>query len=52
MSDSSEKVDDDCNRLFDELDRVLKVGGKYMCVSLAQDHILVKLLTTFKEKLN
>ncbi len=51
MSDSSEKVDDDCNRLFDELDRVLKVGGKYMCVSLAQDHILVKLLTTFKEKL-
>jgi ubiquinone/menaquinone biosynthesis C-methylase UbiE len=50
MSDISEKVQDDCNKLFAELDRVLKVGGRYICVSLAQDHILDKILSSFKEK--
>jgi len=50
MSDSSEKVDDDCNKLFAELDRVLTIGGRYMCVSLAQEHILDKLLSSFREK--
>ena len=50
MSDSSEKVDDDCNKLFAELDRVLKIGGRYICVSLAQEHISDKILSSFKEK--
>jgi ubiquinone/menaquinone biosynthesis C-methylase UbiE len=50
MSDYSEKVVDDCDRLFNELDRVIKVGGRYMCVSLAQDHILDKIITSFVDK--
>lgn len=36
--------------MFSEIDRVLKTGGRYLCVSLAQDHILDKLLNSFKEK--
>ena len=29
--------------------RVMKVGGRYMCVSLAQDHVLECLMDNFKE---
>ncbi|RNA07448.1 methyltransferase 13, partial [Brachionus plicatilis] len=50
MSDYSEKVDQDVDKMFNEIDRVLRVGGRYMCISLAQDHILNKLLESFKEK--
>ena len=32
------------------MDRVLKVGGKYMCISLAQEHILDKLLDSFEKR--
>ena len=38
-----EKVD----RLFSEVERVLKVGGRYVFVSLAQEHILVKVMVCF-----
>ena len=37
-------------KFFNEIDRVLKVGGRYMCISLAQDHILNSLVNSFKEK--
>jgi ubiquinone/menaquinone biosynthesis C-methylase UbiE len=50
MSDNSESVYQDVDRMFNELDRVLKVGGRYMCISLAQDHILEKLINSFVEK--
>ena len=50
MSDESEKVFSDADRFFNEIDRVLKPGGRYMCISLAQDHILNKLVSVFKEK--
>lgn len=33
--------------LCQEIDRVLRVGGRYICVSLLQEHILVKLLEFF-----
>ena len=29
--------------------RVMKVGGRYLCVSLAQDHVLECLMDNFKE---
>ena len=48
--DPNEKVNEDADRLFNEVDRVLKVGGRYVCISLAQDHILDKLLRSFKDK--
>lgn len=50
MSDESEQVVEQSEKFFSEIDRVLKVGGRYMCISLAQDHILSKLVGSFKEK--
>ena len=50
MSDESELVLEQADKFFNEIDRVLKVGGRYMCISLAQDHILGKLVTSFQEK--
>lgn len=36
------------NRMWSEVARVLKVSGRYMCITLAQDHILSALLDHFK----
>jgi ubiquinone/menaquinone biosynthesis C-methylase UbiE len=47
MSDTSEKVFEEADRMFAEIDRVLKTSGRYICISLAQDHILSKLLTSY-----
>jgi ubiquinone/menaquinone biosynthesis C-methylase UbiE len=33
--------------MFSEIKRVLKYGGRYICITLAQDHILEKLLDNF-----
>ena len=33
--------------MYKEIDRVLRVGGRYVCVSLLQEHILLKLLQFF-----
>lgn len=38
---------DKVDRMFSEVGRVLKMGGRYICVTLAQDHILEKLLECF-----
>lgn len=40
-----QKVD----RMFQEVGRVLKIAGRYLCITLAQDHILQKLLQYFNE---
>ncbi|XP_026468602.1 methyltransferase-like protein 13 [Ctenocephalides felis] len=37
------------DKLFSEISRVLKVGGRYVCVSLLQEHILKKLLDYFPQ---
>ena len=51
MSDeNAQKANENSERLFNEIDRVLKVGGRYMCISLAQEHIASRLLETFAEK--
>nr|CAD7409038.1 unnamed protein product [Timema cristinae] len=47
MSDTSPETDRKINKLFSEIDRVLRVGGRYVCVSLLQSHILLKLLEFF-----
>ena len=39
-----EKVD----RMFAEIRRVLKTSGRYLCVTLAQTHVLEKLLSAFE----
>ena len=36
------------NRMFDEVGRVLRIAGRYICITLAQQHILEKLLRHFE----
>lgn len=36
-------------KMFSEIDRVLKVGGRYVCISLLQPHILQLLVQSFSE---
>jgi ubiquinone/menaquinone biosynthesis C-methylase UbiE len=51
MSDEqADTSNENVNKMFNEIDRVLNVNGKYICITLAQDHILQKLLSTFTEK--
>ncbi|XP_015114910.1 eEF1A lysine and N-terminal methyltransferase homolog [Diachasma alloeum] len=35
------------NRFFDEISRVLRRGGRYICISLLQEHILRKIVAYF-----
>lgn len=49
MVDDSEAVNEDINKLFFEIGRVLKLGGRYVCISLMQDHILNKVLQYFPD---
>eukprot|EP00118_Oscarella_pearsei_P016535 m.158478 g.158478 ORF g.158478 m.158478 type:complete len:692 (+) comp38743_c0_seq11:626-2701(+) len=47
MSGEESEVEGDVSRMFVEIRRVLKPGGRYFCLSLAQDHILNALLDRF-----
>lgn len=49
MPDDSDESKTRIDKLLHEVDRVLRVGGRYVCVSLLQEHILEKLLE-FSEK--
>lgn len=50
MPDDSQPVCDNVVRMFDEIGRVLESGGRYVCVSLAQEHILRIVVTYFSDK--
>ena len=41
-------TDDKTVQSVAEIERVLKIAGRYLCISLAQDHILKKLLEKFE----
>ncbi|XP_070531894.1 eEF1A lysine and N-terminal methyltransferase-like [Ptychodera flava] len=47
MPDSSEEVLQKVDRMFSEINRVMKIGGRYICISLSQKHILQKVLDYF-----
>jgi Methyltransferase domain len=47
VSEDTESVRDDAQRMFCEIARVLRPKGRYMCVTLAQEHVLSRLLTFF-----
>ncbi|XP_064615984.1 LOW QUALITY PROTEIN: eEF1A lysine and N-terminal methyltransferase-like [Liolophura sinensis] len=49
MTDDSEEVSSKVDQMFKEIGRVLRQGGRYVCVSLLQDHILRKVLKYFPE---
>lgn len=45
MPDDSEETNMSIDKYFSEIKRVLKFGGRYLCITLLQSHILKKLLT-------
>ena len=50
FTDTNEATLQTVNSMLDEINRVLRVGGRYVCVSLAQEHILKKVLDYFPEQ--
>ncbi|XP_007525255.1 eEF1A lysine and N-terminal methyltransferase isoform X1 [Erinaceus europaeus] len=38
------------DRMLAEVDRVLKVGGRYLCISLAQEHVLKTVVKRFSQE--
>ncbi|KAK7084434.1 Methyltransferase-like protein 13, partial [Halocaridina rubra] len=50
MTDSSPEVVSLIDKYFTELSRVLRVGGRYVCVSLLQEHIIAYVVSWFTQK--
>nr|XP_014345432.1 PREDICTED: methyltransferase-like protein 13 isoform X2 [Latimeria chalumnae] len=50
LTDESEKTLENVDRMFMEIGRVLQVGGRYICISLAQEHILKKAVGYFSQE--
>ena len=49
FTDNSKETVSKVQLMFGEVTRVLKTGGRYICVSLAQEHILELLVRSFSE---
>lgn len=47
LTDEEEATLDKVHKMFGEISRVLQVGGRYLCVSLAQAHVLKKAVEYF-----
>jgi ubiquinone/menaquinone biosynthesis C-methylase UbiE len=50
MPDDSVEVVANVSRMFSEVDRVLRLGGRYICISLLQPHILNHLVDWFTDR--
>ena len=50
MTNTEEETMKLVNKMFTEISRVLRVGGRYVCVSLAQEHILYKIIHHFNQE--
>ncbi|XP_014360897.2 eEF1A lysine and N-terminal methyltransferase homolog [Papilio machaon] len=47
MPDDSKETNERIEKYFSEIKRVLKLGGRFLCISLLQTHILNKLVKEF-----
>lgn len=47
VTDQDDSVISDVNQMFCEIQRVLKTNGRFVCITLVQEHILDKLLSYF-----
>ncbi|KFV80129.1 Methyltransferase-like 13, partial [Struthio camelus australis] len=50
LADEEEATLAKVDRMFAEISRVLQVGGRYLCVSLAQAHVLKKAVEYFSQE--
>jgi len=50
FTDTSDKVVTMVEQMWEEISRVLRVGGRYLCVSLMQPHILSAMVTWFSSR--
>lgn len=50
MPDDTERSNEVIDKYFAEIKRVLKLGGRFVCISLLQGHILCKLLNVFCDR--
>ncbi|XP_072276042.1 eEF1A lysine and N-terminal methyltransferase [Pyxicephalus adspersus] len=49
LPDTEEKTLETVTKMLDEIGRVLQYSGRYLCVSLAQGHVLDKLVNHFSQ---
>ena len=45
--DDTQEVKDTIDKYFQEISRVLRMGGRYLCISLLQEHILKYVIEYF-----
>lgn len=50
LPDDSESSTQQIVGMFEEIERVLKLGGRYVCISLAQKHVVDNALKFFVER--
>lgn len=50
MPDDTVETITQIDKYFAEIKRVLKLGGRFVCISLLQSHILAKLVDTFCDR--
>ena len=50
MTDDKPETVEKVDKMFSEINRILKFGGRYLCVSLAQKHILNKVVQHFSQE--
>ncbi|XP_030852906.1 eEF1A lysine and N-terminal methyltransferase [Strongylocentrotus purpuratus] len=50
MTDQGQETVASVEKTFGEIGRVLKVGGRYVCITLAQEHLIRKLLGHFSSE--
>ncbi|XP_038650887.1 eEF1A lysine and N-terminal methyltransferase [Scyliorhinus canicula] len=50
MTDESDGTLHNVDRMFAEIGRVLQVGGRFVCISLAQEHIAKKAMSHFLQQ--
>ena len=48
-SDGGSATLEEVKKMFFEINRVLRVGGRYICVTLAQEHILHSIVEHFQD---
>ena len=49
FTQNTQEVVSQINKMLQEIGRVLRVGGRFLCITLAQDHIASHLVQSFAD---